>query len=151
MSPKCKVCIDPRRAHINRMLMNPKNTMRFLAAKYSISQTSLRRHREHIKEAIRLANEKGVVKDGKSGAERLMDMMDNVMANYTEAKGMEKVAWSREVRGWLEVAFKLGYEEGRQEQQQKFNDVTQAIKELIDSQFTPEAMAARATDVEVVD
>ena len=136
MPQKCLVCIHPKRAHINRALMNPKCSLRDIAARYEISRSTLQRHKTHIKNAIVKAKKKEEVKTGQTAIEQFSAMLEEAESRYRKAKAAQKVQWFREWRSMLELAFKLGIEEQRQRERQVFSDVTPAVGEAIDGLLT---------------
>jgi len=136
MPQKCSICKHPKRQYINRMLMNPRHTLRRISVKYAVSQTALARHRdEHISKAIQLARENGEIKQGKSSYEQFEDMLTEAENKYRNADVSMQVQWFREWRAMLELAFKLGLEAERRREHNTFSDVSPAIQEMIDRDF----------------
>ena len=133
MPRKCLVCTHPKRAYINKALMNPKQSMRNIAVRIGVSRSTLQRHKAYIKRASVKARENDENGTGQTALQRITAMLEEAEARYREAEGFQQVAWFREWRSMLELGFKLGME--AQKEKQVFNDVTPAIKALIDVEF----------------
>jgi len=156
MAQKCSICIHPKRQYINRMLMNPKRSLREIAVKYRASQSALGRHRGHISNSIAVAKKNGDIEQGKTTYEQYEELMTEAKKKYRKATGMIQVAWFREWRAIFETALKRGVEEGikrleeerRSAHQEEYSDMSPAIKELIDAEFIGTHLEV---DYEVVD
>jgi hypothetical protein len=145
MAQKCSICIHPKRAYINRMLLNAKNTKRVIAEKFGVSQTALSRHQEHITKSVQTARTNGAIAQGKTAYEQYVQMRDEAERMYRKSKGFTQVAWFREWVGMLDRAYKYGMEAERQREKQEFKDVTPDVLDIIN------AVKARAAEYEVVE
>ncbi len=135
MPQKCSICKHPKKAHINRALLNPKKSLRQIAAQYGISASTLQRHKKHLIAAMQLAKKEAELKEGKTAFEQFNEMVKQAEQKYNNSSGALQVSWFREWRGMLELAFKLGIEEARQRERQTFADMTPAVKAIIDKEF----------------
>lgn len=140
MAPKCTICIHPKRAYINKMLMNPKRTLREIAARYGSTTGTLQRHKKHLTRDIQVARTNGAIDQGKTAYEQYQELMTEAKKMYEKATQMTQVAWFREWRSLFELAVKTGVAEALKEaklaeQQDQFNDMSPAIKELIDAEW----------------
>jgi 3-phenylpropionate/cinnamic acid dioxygenase small subunit len=145
MAQKCSICIHPKRAYINRMLLNAKNPLREIAGKYGVSQSAVDRHRAHISNAVQVAKTNGDIVQGKTAYEQYVQMRDEAERMYRKSKGFTQVAWFREWVGMLDRAYKYGMEAERQREKQEFKDVTPDVLDIIN------AVKARAAEYEVVE
>ncbi len=135
MPRKCSVCTHPKRAHINRALMNPKRSLRQIAAQYGVSSSTLQRHKKHMVQTIQLAKKNGAIEEGKTALEQFNEMITEAEKRYREAEGQLQIGWFREWRAMLELAFKLGIEEERRRDTEEFRDVTPGVLAIIKKEF----------------
>ncbi len=99
MPRKCSICTHPKRAHINRALLNPKKSLREIAVQYGGSISTLDRHlKKHLLPAMKLAKKEAELKEAED--------------KYNGSMGALQVSWFREWRGMMELGFKLGMEDG---------------------------------------
>ena len=132
MPQRCSICIHPKRRSIDRMLLNPKRLLREISGRFSVSVSALDRHKAHIVRAVTTAKRAGAVKVGKTAHEQFEEMVAEAEKKYREAKGSVQVAWFREWRGMLELAFKLGLAARLTEEVHTYRDVTPAVAALIE-------------------
>lgn len=132
MPQKCSICKHPKRAHINRALMNPKRSLRSIARQYDTSVGTLSRHKEHIASSVDLAKKNGAIKAGKTAYEQFMALVTEAETEYKGSSGNLKVRWFEQRVALLKEAFRLGIEAQREREKQVFNDVTPAVQDLID-------------------
>ena len=134
MPRKCSVCTHRKRAHINRALLNPKNSLRKIAEQYEVSYSAVQRHKkEHLIPAMQFAQRKAELKEGKTAIEQFNEMIKEAKEKYNDSEGALQVNWFREWRGMMELGFKLGME--AQREKQVFSDVTPEVQKLIDHLF----------------
>lgn len=109
----CAVCSHPRRAEIDRLLVE-KVSLRDIAGRFGVSRSALSRHAGHIPGALVAAKEAGKVAD----AGTLLDQVQGLVVRATgildraEQAGEHQAALGaiREVRGCLELLGKLNGE-----------------------------------------
>ena len=139
MPRKCSICTDPKRAHINRALLNPKKPLRQIAVQYGKSVSTLQRHKiRHLIPAMQLAKKNRELQEGKSAFEQFNEMVKEAEQKYRDTTGQLQVGWFREWRAMLELAFKLGIEEERRRERQTFSDVTPGVLEIINKEYEDE-------------
>jgi hypothetical protein len=114
--PVCTICKHPKRKAIDKAITSGAS-VRNIAARFSIAQTSLQRHKAHIKRAIIKARDKGQISTGKTVFEQFSEMWETAIEEYKKAASSgEKAMWFRERRGLFEMGAKLGM----QSQQERF-------------------------------
>jgi len=109
----CAVCNHPRRAEIDRLLVE-KVSLRDIAGRFGVSRSALSRHGGHIPGALVAAKEAGKVAD----AGTLLDQVQGLVVRATgildraEQGGEHQAALGaiRELRGCLELLGKLNGE-----------------------------------------
>jgi hypothetical protein len=129
MPRKCTVCGHSKRAAIDKAVISGESNRR-IAAQFQVSETSLRRHRAHIRKAIVQAITTGAITEGRTAYELFDTMMAEAERKYRGASLVNEIGWFREWRGMLEQGFKLGME--AQRQKQVYQDVTPAVLKMIE-------------------
>ncbi len=134
MAPKCSICIHPKRQYINRMVMNHKNTNRIIAAKYDVSQSAVRRHKEHLDGAVAKAMEEDKLKQVYHALEEFMWLVNENKSQYAKADERQKPTYLKELRILWEKYF--GYQVDTLRYVNKDQkDVSGAVEEIIKAVF----------------
>lgn len=113
MPRKCKTCLHPRQRDIDKKLIQGIS-IRNIAKQFSLSPTSVYRHKNHIIETLSKAKD---IKE-KTNSESLMEEISNLQARALNilSRTEEAEDWRaangaiREVRGCLELLGKLAGE-----------------------------------------
>lgn len=130
MPRACSICKHPKRRYIDKAYQT--KTLRYIAEKYDVSLSAVARHKEHIAKAL----EKVETTGAKSFMERFETLYADAETNYANAeKTSDKLVWLRELRSWMELAYKLGIEAERRKAQEVFSDMTPAVQAIIDKEF----------------
>jgi len=134
MPRKCSICTHRKRYHINKALLNPKNSLRKIAKQYGVTVAALNRHKiKHLLPAVQLAKKEAELREGKTAIEQFNEMIKEAELKYKNSSGTLQVSWFRELRGMMELGFKLGME--AQREKQTYSDMTPAVKAIIDKEF----------------
>jgi transposase len=130
MPRACSLCKHPKRRYIDKAYQT--KSYRYIAEHYGVSLSAVARHKEHIAKALEKVDTSGA----KSVYERFEVLYADAEKNYGDAeKSYDKLAWSRELRGYMELAYKLGIEARRKAQEEVFSDMTPAVQAIIDKEF----------------
>lgn len=130
MPRACSICTHPKRRYIDKAYQT--KSLRYIAEHYGVSLSAATRHKKHIAKAL----EKVETNGAKSVYERFEVLYADAEKNYADAeKSYDKLAWSRELRGYMELALKLGIEARLREAREVFSDMTPAVQAIIDKEF----------------
>lgn len=109
----CTVCNHPRRAEIDRLLVE-KVSLRDIAGQTGTTRSALHRHTQHIPGALVAAKEAGKVADAGTLLDRVQGLTAQAISILDAAKADGKhqtaLAAIREVRGCLELLGKVSGE-----------------------------------------
>ena len=125
----CRICSSPKRRFIDKAIVSGKS-LRFISAQFHTTQSTLQRHKAHIRRAVAKAREKAEITNGLTVWHKLENLVIEAEKQYKRNKGMLKATWFREIRGTIEMGIKLGVEAHRQ--QQVYQDVSPAVLRMIE-------------------
>lgn len=110
MPRKCSICEHPQAEEINTALLNGVS-LRNIAERYSVSTTSLHRHKDHIPAALMKAQEAREIAKADSMLAQVTELRDKALAILAKAEqaGDLRTALQgiKEARGCLELLAKL--------------------------------------------
>lgn len=110
MPRKCTICEHPQVEEINKALLDG-NALRNIAKQYSVSATSLYRHKQHIPTTLAKAQEAQEVAKADTLLDQVIELRDKALDILTKAEqaGDLKTALQgiKEARGCLELLAKL--------------------------------------------
>ena len=136
MPRKCTICVHRKKFYINRSILSGKKSLRQIASQYGVNYAAVRWHqRKHLIPAMKLAQQNGEFQEGNTGLQQFNDMLEKAKQMFENSEKQLQVAWFREWRGMLELAFKLGILEERRREQQVYQDMTPGVKAIIDKEF----------------
>ena len=137
MPLNCSVCIHPQQSAIEDELRRG-TPLRHIVAQFGTSTGTLRRHKEHmVTEVAAVDNtvELPATTAAKTYAQELSELKERAYRCMELAEQADNhaamVAWTREIRGIMELYFKIGVAQ-KEIELAKHSDVSPEIMRLVD-------------------
>ena len=134
MARVCTICASDKRLEVDKLITSGK-PLREITRQTGFKKDAIQRHKPHVGEAIQKAAETKQVARALTLRERFDNLVESANTSLSEATNdRDKIGWHGVIKGWMDLALKLGMEAQR-DKQVNIMDEMPAVMKAIDAEF----------------